>query len=35
LVWCENRPRGRALIGDDGNLSEAAHAEGFTIIRLS
>ena len=35
LVWCENRPRGRALIGDDGNLSEAAHAEGFAIIRLS
>jgi predicted nucleic acid-binding protein len=35
LVWCENRPRGRALIGDDGNLCEAARAEGFTIIRLS
>src|ERR1043165_5232088 len=35
LVWCEDRPRGRALIGDDGNLSEAARAEGFTIIRLS
>jgi predicted nucleic acid-binding protein len=35
LVWCEDRPRGRALIGDDGHLSEAAHAEGFTIIRLS
>jgi predicted nucleic acid-binding protein len=35
LVWCEDRPRGRALIGDDGNLSEAARGEGFTIIRLS
>ena len=35
LVWCENRPRGRALIGDDGNLCEAARGEGFTIIRLS
>lgn len=35
LVWCEDRPRGRALIGDDGNLSEAARAEGFTIIGLS
>ena len=35
LVWCEDRPRGRALIADDGNLSEAARAEGFTIIRLS
>jgi predicted nucleic acid-binding protein len=34
LVWCEDRPRGRALIGADGNLSEAAAAEGFTIIRL-
>ena len=35
LVWCEDRPRGRALICDDGNLSEAARAEGFTIIRLT
>jgi uncharacterized protein len=34
LVWCEGRPRGRALIGADGNLSEAAGAEGFTIIQL-
>lgn len=35
LMWCADRPRGRALIGDDGNLSEGARAEGFTIIRLS
>jgi len=35
LVWCQDRPRSRALVGDDGNLSEAARAEGFTIIRLS
>lgn len=35
LVWCVDRPRGRTLIGADGNLSEAAAAEGFTIIRLS
>jgi uncharacterized protein len=35
LVWCKDRPQGRALVGDDGNLSEAARAEGFTIIRLS
>jgi predicted nucleic acid-binding protein len=35
LVWCDDRPRGRALIADDGNLSEAAGAEGFTIIPLS
>ncbi len=34
LVWCEDRPRGRPLIGADGSLSEAAGAEGFTIIRL-
>lgn len=34
LVWCEDHPRGRALICADGNLSEAAGAEGFTIIRL-
>ena len=34
LVWCEDRPRGRALIGADGNLSDAAGAEGFTIIQL-
>jgi uncharacterized protein len=34
LVWCNDRPQGRALIGADGNLSEAADAEGFTIIRL-
>jgi len=34
LVWCGGRPRGRALIGADGNLSEAAAAEGFTVISL-
>lgn len=34
LVWCEDRPRARALIGADGNLSEAAGAEGFTVISL-
>lgn len=34
LVWCKDRPRGRSLIGSDGNLSQAAGAEGFTIIRL-
>ena len=34
LVWCENRPRGRTLIGADENLSAAAAAEGFTIVRL-
>ena len=34
MVWCDDRPRGRALIGADGNLSEAANAEGFTTIRF-
>ena len=34
LVWCRDRPQGRALIGADGNLSEAASAEGFTVIHL-
>ena len=34
LVWCRDRPQGRALIGADGVLSEAAAAEGFTTIDL-
>jgi predicted nucleic acid-binding protein len=34
LVWCGDRPHGRPLIGGDGNLSEAADVEGFTVIRL-
>ena len=34
LVWCGDRPQGRALIGADGILSEAAGAEGFTVISL-
>lgn len=34
LVWCDDRPRGRVLIGADGNLSEAAGAEGFNVVRL-
>jgi uncharacterized protein len=34
LAWCGDRPQGRALIGADGNLSEAAAAEGFTTIQL-
>jgi uncharacterized protein len=34
LIWCSNRPRGRCFIGADGNLSDAAEAEGFTVIRL-
>lgn len=33
-VWCQQRPRGRAFIGADGGLSDAAEAEGFTVIRL-
>ena len=34
LVWCEDRPRGRVLIGADGDLSKAAGAEGFTVIQF-
>lgn len=34
LVWCNNRPRGRVFIGADGNLSDAAEGEGFTVVRL-
>jgi len=34
LVWCGDRPQGRALICADGILSEAAAAEGFTTIQL-
>lgn len=34
LIWCDDRPRGRALIGADGHLSEAAEAEGFTSVQL-
>ena len=34
LVWCGDRPQGRPLVGADSNLSEAAAAEGFTVISL-
>jgi predicted nucleic acid-binding protein len=34
LVWCGDRPQGRALVGADGILSTAATAEGFTTIQL-
>lgn len=34
LVWCGDRPQGRALIGADGQLLEAASAEGFNAISL-
>lgn len=34
LVWCKDRPRGRSLIGSEGNLLQAASTEGFSIIRL-
>lgn len=34
LVWCSHRPRGRHFIGGDGDLSDAAEAEGFGVIRL-
>lgn len=34
LVWCGGRPRGRYFIGADDGLSDAAEAEGLTVIRL-
>lgn len=34
LAWCSDRPRGRHFICADGNLSHAAEAEGFRVIRL-
>ena len=34
LVWCGDHPQGRVLIGADGNLSDAAGAEGFTVVQL-
>ena len=34
LVWCGDRPQGRPLVGADGNLLEAAAAEGFTVVQL-
>lgn len=34
LVWCSNHARGRYFIGADNDLSRAAEAEGFSVIRL-
>jgi predicted nucleic acid-binding protein len=34
LVWCGDHPQGKALIGADGILAEAASAEGFAVISL-
>jgi hypothetical protein len=34
LIWCSHRPRGRHFIGADGDLADAAEAEGFTVMRL-
>ena len=34
LVWCRQRPHGRAFVVADEGLSDAAEAEGFTVIRL-
>ena len=35
LVWCSQFPRGHYLIGSDNRLSNAAEAEGSTVIRLT
>lgn len=34
LVWSGPRPSGRHFIAADGDLANAAEAEGFTVIRL-
>lgn len=34
LVWCGGTARGRHFIGADGDLTAAAEAEGFVVIRL-
>lgn len=34
LDWCENHPRGRAFVGRDGDLLNAAEVEGITYIRI-
>jgi hypothetical protein len=34
LVWCGQNTRGRHFIAADGDLIEAAEAEGFTAVRL-
>jgi predicted nucleic acid-binding protein len=33
-VWCRRLPHGRHFVGADGNLSDAAENEGFTVVRL-
>lgn len=34
LEWCSNRPRGKVFIGGDGDLLDAAEAEGFACAQL-
>lgn len=34
LVWCQQRPHGRAFICGDQRLGDAAKAAGFSVIRL-
>lgn len=34
LTWSGRNRRGRCFVGADGNLANAAEAEGFTVIRL-
>ena len=32
LIWCKQHPRGRMFTCFDGNLAEAAAAEGFHVV---
>ena len=34
IEWCGNRPRGRVFIGSDGDLMDAAEAEGFSCLQI-
>ena len=34
LVWCSSHPKGKAFVGADHRLLNAAEKEGFNVIRL-
>jgi hypothetical protein len=34
LVWCGRKAHGRHFVAGDGDLSRAAEAEGFSVVRL-
>jgi hypothetical protein len=34
LIWCNRHPRGKAFVGGDEKLLDAAEKEGFNVIRV-